>query len=166
MSAELEELKNTLQIERQQLAERLNVIDDKLSKINAVWEMLKEKHIKVDTSQMPLLNIEPVSDRLSGLPFNKAVDTILKDNPERWWSPKEIFERLLQEGYKSDASDFTNTARNMLSLMRKKGKINVTKTKRGFLHSYKVEDSVPHMVETESNVDNGELPEQVKGTDL
>ncbi len=155
MNSELEELINALQRDRQQLAERLNEIDLKLKSIDTVREMLKEKQAQLDDSQIPLLNKNNAnqnSDRLKGLPFNKAVDTILKDNPEKWWSPKEIFDRLLQEGYESGARDFTNTARNMLSLMRAKGKVNATKTKSGYMHSYKAEDSVPHMVETESIV--------------
>lgn len=150
MDDKLIELKERLQIDRQQLAERLNEIDNKLASIETVLSLLKEQNHQPDKSQIPLLNIQPDSDRLSGLPFKKAVNILLRDNKSKWWVPKDIFETLIREGFKSNSKNFKNTARTMLMFMRKKGEVNTMKTKRGYMYSYKEKDSVSHMAETES----------------
>ena len=112
--------------------------------------MLKEQDHQGDKSQLPLLDINPVSDKLRDLPFKKSVNIILKDNSSKWWKPKEIFETMLKEGFQSNSKDFNNTARNMLMHMRKNQEVEITKAKRGYMYKYKEKDSVPHMDETES----------------
>ena len=167
MNTELSELREKLQTERQQLAGRLNEVDNQLSSIETVLDLLKQQKHQGDKSQLPLLDIKPpVSDRLSGLPFKKSVKIILKDNPSKWWKPKEIFETMLKEGFQSNSKDFNNTARNMLMHMRKDQEVEVTKVRRGYLYKYKEEGSVPHMDETEPNSNNGGLGERSKPTDL
>lgn len=158
MNAELIELRDGLQLERQQLAERLNEIDNKLTSIDTVLNLLKEQHTQSDKAQMPLLNINQISDRFSGLPFKKAVNLLLKDDPGKMWTPKDIFEGLLKEGFESNSKDFRNTARTMLMHMRKKGEIKSVKTERSYLYSYKEKDSDPHMAGSES-MSRGGMPE-------
>lgn len=166
MATELSQLREKLQTRRQQLAERLNEVDNQLSSIETVLDLLKQQEHQGDKSQLPLLNINPVSDRLSGLPFRKSVNIILKDNPSKWWKPKDIFNTLLKEGFKSNSKDFSNTARNMLMNMRKNGEVDITKAGRGYMYKYKEKGSVPHMAETEPNSDNGGLGERSKPADL
>lgn len=166
MDIDLEKLKDGLQVERQQLAERLNEIDNKLASIETVLDLLKEQHTETNKSQRLLLNINQISTNFKDLTFKKAVNAMLKENPSKWWAPKDIFENLIKGGFQSNSKDFKNTARTQLMFMRKKEEVRTTETKRGYLYAYKELDSVPHMAETESNVDNGGLPESVKGTDL
>ena len=151
MDTKLSELRERLQTERQQLAERLNEVDNKLSSIETVLDLLKEQDHQADKSQLPLLDINPVSDRLSGLPFKKSVNIILKDNPSKWWKPKDIFDTMLKEGFETNSKDFSNTARNMLMGMRKNGEVDITKARRGYMYKYKEKDSAPHMDEAEPN---------------
>lgn len=167
MDIDLEKLKDGLQVERQQLAERLNEIDNKLASIETVLDLWKEQHTEPNKLQIPLLNINQTSNNFKDLTFKKSVNIILKENPSKWWAPKDIFENLIRGGFQSNSKNFKNTARTMLMFMRKKGEVRTTKTGRGyFLYAYKEKDSVPHMAETESNVDNGGLGERSKPTVL
>ena len=159
MDTELSGLRERLQTERQQLAERLSEVDNQLSSIQTVLDLLKQQKNQGNTSQLPLLNINTVSDRLSGLPFKKSVKIILKDNLSKWWKPKDIFDTLLKEGFKSNSKDFNNTARNMLMNMRKNREVDIMKVSRGYMYKYKEEGSVPHMDETEPIDEAGDVPE-------
>ena len=151
MNIELNDLREKLQDERQQLTEKLNELDNQLASIDTVFNLLKSKISQADKLQLPLLDISPTSDKLSGLSFKKAVDTILKDNPSKWWKPKEIFDTMLKEGFETRSTDFNNVARNMLMHMRRKGQVDITKARRGYMYKYKEKDSAPHMDEAESN---------------
>ncbi len=166
MNIELNELREKLHAERQQLTERLNETDKQLASIDTVLDLLKSQTSQADKSQLPLLNVRPISYRLSGVSFKNAVDTILKDDPSKWWKPKEIFDTMLKEGFETNSKDFNNVARNMLMHMRKRGEVDITKARRGYMYKYKEKDSVSHMAETESNVENGGLGERLKPTDL
>lgn len=165
MNNELTNLKDQLQVERNQVVERLTEIDNKLASINTVLDLLKEQHAQLDKNQSPLFKIKQISDRFSGLPFKKSVILLLKDEPGKTWTPKDIVESLLKEGFKSNSKNFRNTARTMLMHMRKKGEVTSIKTKRSHLYSYKEKDSAPQIAEAESIVNNGGLPESVKETD-
>lgn len=166
MNDELIDLKIQLQAERNQIIESLTEIDNKLSSINTVLDLLKEQHPQTDKKQMPLFNVKQISDRFSGLPFKKSVILLLKDEPKKTWTPKDIFEGLLKEGFESNSKNFKNTARTMLMHMRKKEEIKSIKTDRSFLYSYKEIDSAQHKAETESIDDAGGLGERSKPTDL
>ena len=159
MNNELMDLRDRLQFERKEVVEKLTKIDNKLSSINTVLELLKEQHGQTDKAQMPLLNIHQISDRLKGLPFKKSVHLLLEGDPEKTWTPKEIFEGLLKEGFESNSKNFKNTARTMLMFMRKKGEVAAIKTERSYLYSCKKKDSVPHMDETEPLGRNGGVAE-------
>ena len=152
MDTKLLDLKDKLQVERQQLAEKLSEINNKLASIDTVLDLLKEQDVQTDESQLPLINIEQVSDRFSGLGFKKAVNILFKDYPEKWWAPKDIILGMLKEGFESDSKKFENTARTMLGHMRKKGEVDAIKRERGqgYLYKYKEKDSGPHMAEPES----------------
>ncbi len=152
MSTELNELQERLQTERQQLAERLNEVDNQLTSIDTVFNLLKKEKSQFTDSQIPLLEIKPTSVRLSEMSFKGAVNTLLKDDPLKWWKPKELFYTMLKEGFKSNSKDFNNVARNMLMHMRKKVEVNTTKAKRGYMYSYLKRDPVPHMAETGSKL--------------
>lgn len=166
MSDELMEMRDQFQVERKQVVERLTEIDNKLSSINTVLDLLKEQHAQSDKSQIPLFNIKQISDKFRGLPFKKSVILLLKDDPEKTWTPKDIFEGLLKEGFESNSKNFRNTARTMLMHMRKKGEIKSIKTERSYLYSYKEKDPAPNMSEAGSNVENGGFGERSKPTDL
>ena len=166
MSDKLLVLKDRLQIERQQLAEKLNEIDNNLTSIDTVLGLLKEQHPQISTAKTNAQNITQESDRFKDLPFKKAVILLVKNNPLKSWTPKDIFEGLLKGGFKSNSKNFKNTARTMLMHMRKGNEIESTKTDRGFLYMYKEKGSVPHMAGTEPNSDNGGLGERSKPTDL
>lgn len=159
-------LKDRLQIERQQLAEKLNEIDNNLTSIDTVLDLLKERHLPISTVKTTPLNITQESDRFNDLPFKKAVSLLVKDNPLKSWTPKDIFEGLLKGGFESNSKNFKNTARTMLMHMRKRNEIKAIKTDRGFLYMYKEKGSVPHIAETEPNDETGELGERSKSTDL
>ena len=160
MNIELNELREKLHAERQQLTEKLNKLDNQLASIDTVLDLLKSKTSQADELQLPLLNIGPISDRLTGLSFKKAVDTILKDDPLKWWRPKEIFNTMLKEGFETTSKDFNNVARNMLMHMRRKGEVDITEAGRGYMYKYKEKGSVPHMDETEPNDETGDVPER------
>lgn len=162
MNNELMDLRDRLQLERKEVVERLTKIDDKLSSINTVFELLKEQHGQADKAQLPLLNIQPVSDKFKGLPFKKSVHLLLESDPEKMWTPKEIFEGLLKEGFKSNSINFRNTARTMLMHMRKKGEVTAVKTERSYLYSCKKKGSASHMDEAEPKVETGGLGERFK----
>ena len=160
------DLRDRLQVERKEVVIRLTKIDDKLSSINTVLELLKEQHDQAGKTQMPLLNIQQVSDKFKGLPFKKSVHLLLEGDPGKMWTPKEIFEGLLKEGFESGSKNFRNTARTMLMHMRKKGEVTAVKTERSYLYSCRKKDSGPHMAEPESSENHGELGERPKPTVL
>ena len=54
MNNELMDLRDRLQVERKEVVIRLTKIDDKLSSINTVLELLKEQHDQAGKTQMPL----------------------------------------------------------------------------------------------------------------
>ena len=168
MNDELTDLETQLQAERQQIVESLTAIDNKLSSINTVLDLLKEQHIQPDKKQIPLFNGKQISNRFSGLPFKKSVILLLKDEPKKTWTPKDIFEGLLKEGFKSNSKNFKNTARTMLMHMRKKGEVKSIKAERSFLYSYKEKEinSAPHTAEAEFIDDVGGLGERSKPADL
>jgi len=151
MDTQLTELRDKLQHERQQLVERLNEIDTQLASVKTVIDLLKTKTSQSDKSQLSFLNIAPVSEKLRGLTFKDAVNTILKENPPKWWKPKDLFETLLKEGFETNSKNFNNVARNMLMQMRKRGEVDLARTDRGYMYKYKEKGSVPHMDETESD---------------
>ncbi|MCK4820173.1 hypothetical protein KA005_30690 [bacterium] len=144
MNTELMGLKDGLQVERQQLAERLNEIDNKLASIDTVLDLLKKQHAQSNKAQMPLLDLNRIPGRFSGMPFKKSVILLLKDDQEKTRTPKEIVKGLLKEGFESKSKNFNNTARTMLMYLRKKGEIKSIKTERSYLYSYKKPDPVIH----------------------
>lgn len=142
MDMQLAELRDKLQHERQQLVERSNEIDTQLASVETVIGLLKQKTSPVDKSQLSFLNIAPVSEKLRGLTFRDAVNAILKENPPKWWKPRDLFETLLTEGFETSSKNFSNVARNMLMQMRKRGEVDVANTDRGYMYRYKEKDSV------------------------
>lgn len=160
MNTELIDLRDRLQVERKEVVERLTEIDDQLSSINTVLGLLKEQHTKVDKAQIPLLKIEQISDRFAGLTFRKSVKLLLKDDPEKTWSPKEISEALLKEGFETTSKNFRNVSRTMLKHMRDANEFTAIETRRGYLYSYKKEGSASHMDEAEPNNNDGGLGER------
>ncbi len=166
MNDELMKLREQLQVKRKQVVKSLTEIDNKLASIDTVIGLLKEQHPPPNKSQIQPFNTKTISGRLKGLPFKKSVILLLKDDPEKIWSPKDIFEGLLREGYESNSKNFRNTARTMLMHMRKKEEIKSIKTEKSYLYSYNAKDSAPNMIETESSDATGELGERSKPTDL
>ncbi len=149
MKSELIELRDRLQIERQQLTGRLNDVAHKLASIETVFDLLKTEQSQANKSQISLLKIDQTSDRFASLPFKKAVNLLLKDDPLKEWAPKDVASALLKEGFETKSKDLKHTARIMLGHMRKGEEINYRKAGKGYLYRYKEKGSVPHMAETE-----------------
>ena len=156
MGAELIELRERLEAEKKKVTDRLNEIDDILSSIDTVVKVLSSESESRDSAQLPLLDIGPKSGRLTGLSFKEAVSSILKEQPSKWWTPKEIFDTLLKEGFETKSKNFNNVARNMLMTMRRKEEVIVTKSgaKRGYMYKYK---------DPNKNINNGGYDNRKEG---
>lgn len=134
MKEELKELKDRLQVERQEIANRLKQIDDDLASIERVYSLVDKRKPHVNISQLTLMEPEQESKRFANMTFEDSIKIIFNENPNKFWAPKEICKALLKEGFKTKSKDFGATVRTMLLFLRRKNKINATKTKTGWLY--------------------------------
>ncbi len=139
MTEQLLELKDRLQLERKKIVDRLSEIDENLTSINNVLDLLQTQQETTNKSQKSLITIPKESGRFTNMPFKKAVKLLLKSDPEKTWAPKDIFTGLLNEGFQSESKNFKNTARTMLLNMRTHGELRYIETPKGYLYSYKDE---------------------------
>lgn len=149
MKQGLLEMKEKLQLERQELLNKLQEIDDDLTSINRVMDLVGKKAVVEVDKQLKLIEPEPettISGRFSNCTFRQAIAIIFNENPGKHWKPGEIADVLMEGDFPTKSKKFKNTVRTLLSNFRKNGDIVATETKGGWLYNaMKEKDSVLHV---------------------
>lgn len=161
---QLDEVRQKLENERQGLIDRLKEIEDNLAAIEKVYGLIRPRNtvLQVDDGVMFLtssvVKVESSSNRLADLSFKDAVLQLLKENPSKHWSPKDLAAKLLTEGFRTKSKNFPNLTRTVLADMRKKGELAAIRVGGGYLYGYK--EAGPA---SESHSDTG--PQSTGGVD-
>lgn len=152
MKKGLIDLRDRLQLERQELLDQLQNVDDNLGSINKVIDLLESEKVASNDKQLKLIK-EPItasSTRFMNLTFFESIKILFEENPGKHWRPGELADAVLKEGFSTKSKKFKNTVRTLLGNMRKDGRINALRTKGGWLYSGIKKDTVSHVDKRES----------------
>ena len=126
----LYELNDELINEKRRLENRLKEIDEELTSVSRVLELIEKRKDKKDYRQRSLIP-EEKSTEYTNMTFKEAALDLLEKNPEKAWEPKEVTKTLLKKGFITKSKNFGNIVRAMLFNLRKEGFVDAEKIKKG-----------------------------------
>jgi hypothetical protein len=125
------QLQDELMNEQKILENRLKKIEEELSAISNVLNIIEKRNKSKTTDTQMTLITDAVSKEYSNMTFQQATLDLLSKFPEKWWEPKEINRTLLAKGFSSKSKNFGNITRTMLAKFREEGIVNSEKHTKG-----------------------------------
>ncbi len=135
--------------------------------LQEAFEMLNEGVISSGETS-PITDITVKNNKYYNMTWPQALLLALTDKGEM--TRDQLLKELSENGFRSNSKSIKSDIYGRLKTLENRGEIIAIKEGKE-LKRYKIKqnenkDSVPHMDETESNGDTGDVPERFKGPDL